>query len=119
MIRLYTLPPSGNSQKARLALRLLVLPHEEVSLEGGRQKRPDLLALNPFGQAPVLEDGEVAIRESGAILIRLAAAHRPGEWDGRDAVERGLIAQWLMLAAGDVANGPASLRLNALFGRSV
>ncbi len=116
MIQLYTLPPSGNSQKARMALRLLNLPYEEISLVDGGQKRPDYLALNPLGQVPLLVDGDAVVRDSGAILVYLAAAYRPGDWDGCDAAERGRIAQWLMLAAGDVANGLARLRLHKLFG---
>ncbi len=34
MIKLYTLPPSGNAQKARMALRFLDVPFEEISLAG-------------------------------------------------------------------------------------
>lgn len=119
MIQLYTLPPSGNAQKARMALRFLDLPFEEVSLAGGGQKMPAFQAINPLGQVPVLVDGTTTIRDSGAILVYLAAAYRPGEWDGHDAAERGRIAQWLMFAAGEVAGGPVRLRAKALFGATV
>ena len=119
MIKLYTLPPSGASQKIRLALRLLGQPFEEVSLVGGKHKESAFLAINPLGQVPVLVDGEIAIRDSGAILVYLAARHRPGIWDGHDAVERGRIAQWVMLAANEVTNGPAKLRLHGLFGIAI
>ncbi len=39
MIQLYTLPPSGNAQKVRMALCFLDLLFEEVSLAGGARKR--------------------------------------------------------------------------------
>lgn len=119
MIKLYTLPPSGNSQKVRLALRLLAQPFAEVSLAGGKHKEPAFLAINPIGQVPVLVDGEIVVRDSGAILVYLAGRYHPGTWDGADAAERGRIAQWLMLAANEVANGPARLRLNGLFGTAI
>lgn len=119
MIQLYTLPPSGSAQKVRIALRLLALPFEEISLAGGKQKEPAFLAINPLGQVPVLVDGDVVLRDSGAILVYLAARYRPGEWDGHDAAERGRVAQWLMLTANEVFNGLAKLRVNALFGTAI
>lgn len=119
MIQLYTLPPSGNAQKVRMALRFLDLPFEELSLAGGGQRTAAFQAINPLGQVPVLVDGSTALRDSGAILVYLAAAYRPGEWDGFEAAERGRIAQWLMLAAGEVAGGPARLRAKALFGATI
>ena len=119
MIQLYTLPPSGNAQKARMALCFLGLPFEEVSLAGGGQKTAAFQAINPLGQVPVLVDGATTLRDSGAILVYLAAAYRPGEWDGHDAAERGRIAQWLMFAAGEVAGSLTRLRAKALFGVTI
>jgi glutathione S-transferase len=119
MIKLFTLPPSGSAQKVRIALRLLALQFEEISLVGGKQKEPAFLAINPLGQVPVLVDGDVVLRDSGAILVYLAARYRPGEWDGHDAAESGRIAQWLMLTANEVFNGPAALRVNSLFGTAI
>jgi glutathione S-transferase len=119
VIQLYTLPPSGNAQKVRMALCFLDLPFEEMSLAGGGQKTPAFQAINPLGQVPVLVDGATTLRDSGAILVYLAAAYRPGEWDGHDAGERGRIAQWLMFAAGEIAGGPVRLRAKALFGATI
>lgn len=119
MITLYSLPPSGNAQKVRMALRFLELPFEEVQLASGAHKRPPFTDLNPLGQVPVLVDGDVTLRDSQAILVYLAAAYRPGEWDGYDAAERGRVAQWLSLAANEIAHGPARLRLAALFGAQI
>ena len=116
MTTLYTLAPSGNAQKVRLALRLLDRRFEEIQLSGGAHKRPPFTDLNPLGQVPVLVDGRVTLRDSQAILVYLAAAYRPGEWDGHEAAERGHIAQWLSLAASEIAHGPGRLRLAKLFG---
>lgn len=116
MITFYTMPPSGHSQKARMALHFLGLAFEEVSLTGGENKRQPFLALNPLGQVPVLVDGLVTLRDSQAFLVYLAAAYRPGDWDGRDAAERGRIVQWLSLAAKEITHGLNRLRLATLFG---
>lgn len=116
MIRLYSLPPSGHSQKVRMALRFLGLEFEEVALSGGAHKQRPFTDLNPLGQVPVFVDGTVVLRDSQAILTYLAAAYRPSDWDGYDAAERGRIAQWLSFSANEITHGPNRLRLAALFG---
>lgn len=119
MIKLYAFAPSGNSQKVRIALRLLDLAFEEIRPSGGEHKRAPFTWLNPLGQVPVLVDGAVILHDSQAILVYLAAAYRSGDWDGHDPAERGRIAQWLSLAANEIANGPNKLRLAALFGVAI
>lgn len=119
MIRVYTFKPSGNSQKVRIALCLLGLKHEDIALGRGAHTQPDFLALNPLGQVPVLVDGDTTLRDSQAILTYLAAAYAPGRWDGETAAERGRIAQWLSLAANEIAAGPNRLRLATLFGAAI
>ena len=39
-------------------------------------KQPAHLALNPFGQIPTYEEGDLALFESGAILLHVAERHR-------------------------------------------
>lgn len=119
MIQFYAFKPSGNSQKVRIALRLLGLDYEEVVLTGGTHGQPAFLGLNPLGQVPVIVDGDVTLRDSQAILVYLAAAHAPERWDGETPAERGRIAQWLSLASNEIASGPNRLRLAALFGAPV
>lgn len=119
MITLYGAPLSGNAHKIRIALALLGLPYDEITVTGAERKTPDFLALNPLGQIPVLVDGDVVLRDSQAILAYLAARHRPGAWDGEDPAERGRIAQWLSFAANEIANGPGMLRLGKRFGIAI
>ena len=61
MIKLYGHEISGNSYKARLMLALLNLDYEwvNVDLMAGAQKSPEYLAMNPFGQVPLLVDGTI------------------------------------------------------------
>jgi glutathione S-transferase len=49
-------------------------------------KAPAHLALHPFGQIPTYEDGDLALFESGAIILRIAEGHAgllPAQADAR------------------------------------
>jgi len=46
-----------------------------VNLTTGAHKHPDFLALNPFGQIPVLQDGDITLFESRAITKYIAKKH--------------------------------------------
>jgi glutathione S-transferase len=73
-MRLHDFLPSGNGYKVRLALRYLGIPFEyrEVNILQGESRTPNFLAMNPFGQIPVLElDDGTHLRESSAILFYL------------------------------------------------
>jgi glutathione S-transferase len=73
-LKLYDLEPSGNCYKIRLYCALLGLPLEVVPIDfmGGAHKKSPLIGLNPFGEIPILEDGDVCLRDSQAILVYLA-----------------------------------------------
>lgn len=73
-MKLYSFPLSGHAHRARLFISLLGLPHEvvELDLKAGANKQPEYLALNPFGQVPLLDDGGTLIPDSNAILVYLA-----------------------------------------------
>src|SRR6516225_2933405 len=62
--------PSPNPQKVTFALRELGLDCEivPVDLAKGEQRKPEFLALNPFGRVPVLVDGDLVLSEAQAIL---------------------------------------------------
>ncbi len=73
-IRLYRSALSGHCHRVELFLSLLGLPHEpiDVNLAAREHKTPEFLALNPFGQIPVLQDGALTLADSNAILLYLA-----------------------------------------------
>lgn len=118
-IRLYSMRYSGHAHRARLFLSLLGLPFEliEVDLGGGEQKRPAFLAMNPFGQVPVIEDGETVLSDSNAILVYLAKRYGDPSWLPDDPVGAARVTQWLSIAAGQIMYGPCAARLVKLFGR--
>lgn len=117
-MKLYHHPLSGHSHRARLFLSLIGLPHElvEVDLKAGAHKQPDYLKMNPFGQVPVLADGDVFISDSNAILVYLAKKSNQTEWLPEDAKGAADVQRWLSVAAGEIAYGPAAARLVTVFG---
>lgn len=118
-IKLYRRNISGHCHRVELFLSLLGLPFEliEVDLPGGAHKQPDFLARNVFGQIPVIEDGEVTLADSNAILVYLEDRYAPGQWLPRDPVGAAQVQRWLSVAAGPLAFGAAAARAIALFKR--
>ena len=118
MIRLYDFELSGNAHKVRNQLSLLALPYERVvvDLVAGEQRKPESLAINPFGKVPVLVVGDVVLRDSSAILVYLGRKYGRGEWLGVDAESEARVQEWLATATDEVANGPGFARLIEVFG---
>lgn len=119
-MKLYDLELSGNCYKIRLFLSLLDIDYElvPVDLMAGEHKSPEFLQLNPWGEVPVLEDGDLILRDSQAILVYLAKKHG-GDWFPSDAAEMALVTQWLSTAANEIARGPNDARLNKKFGFAI
>lgn len=118
-IRIHDFTLSGHAHRVRLFCSLLGLPVElhPVDLRGGEHKSPAFLAMNTFGQVPVIEDGDVTLADSNAILLYLALQHDPHRtWWPQSALAQARVQQWLSAAAGPLANGPARLRVLKLFG---
>lgn len=110
---LYDLELSGNCYKIRLfaALADIELELEPVDLPGGAHKRSPFIDLNPWGQVPLLRDGDVVLRDSQAILVYLARQYGGHQWWPDAAVHQGDVMQWLSTAANEVHNGPNVARL--------
>lgn len=118
-IRLYRHPLSGHSHRAELLLSLLGLSAElvDVDLAAGEHKQAAFLARNPFGQVPVLEDGDNTVADSNAILVYLAKQYDAGNtWLPVDPLAAAEVQRFLSTAAGQIANGPAAARLVNVFG---
>ena len=109
MIRVHATKGSINGYKVRLFLKLLGLPYELVELDmyGGEHKREPFLSLNPFGQMPVLTDGDYVIADSHACLVYLARKYdASGRWLPVDAQSEAKVAEWLSKSANEVHQGP-------------
>ena len=120
-MKLYYSPKSGHSHRVRLFLSLIGAPFDliEVDLAARQHKSADFLKMNAFGQVPVLEDDGVAIADSNAILVYLARKFGRTDWYPDDALGAARVQRWLSVAAGQLAQGPASARLVTLFGAKI
>lgn len=121
MLKLYSHPLSGNCYKARLLLSLLGLEYEIVPLNlgQGEHKSPEFLKLNPFGQVPVLSDGNSVMQDSQAILVYLARRYGGENWLPISAEEMSKVIRWLSVAANDIQNSIAAVRKHFLLNAPV
>ncbi|MGF6641525.1 glutathione S-transferase family protein [Paraburkholderia sp. MM6662-R1] len=117
-IKLYTTLLSGHGHRVKLFLTLLDLPFEviELNMKAGDNRKPEYLALNPFGQVPTIQDGELTLFDSNAILVYLAKRYGDASWLPDDPRGAAAVQRWLSLAAGQIAYGPCAARLVTVFG---
>jgi glutathione S-transferase len=117
MIKLYGHELSGNSYKVKLLLSLLGLEYNwiKVDLMKGEHKAPDYLALNPFGQVPLLIDNDLILADAQAILVYLARQYGGEQWLPVEAYPLAQVIRWLSTTAGEIRQGPESARLYYLF----
>jgi len=117
-VKLYRHPLSGHSHRVELMLSLLDVPTELVfvDLMKGAHKTPEFLALNRFGQVPVIDDDGTVLADSNGILVYLASKYGNGQWLPSDPVEQAKVQRWLSVAAGQISSGPATARLITVFG---
>ncbi len=121
MMKFYDAALSGNCHKIRMLLSMLEVPHEVVpiSLPDLDHRTPEHLARNPLGTVPVIEDGDVTIYDSQAILVYLARMYGGDDWLPTDTAGQALVQQWLSFAVNEIWNGPALARAFLLFDRDV
>jgi len=118
-IKLYRHPLSGHSHRVELFLSMLGIDADiiDIDLADGAHKKPNFLQKNAFGQLPVLEDGELILADSNAILVYLASKYDQGRtWLPNDSIQAAQVQRFLSTAAGPIAYGPAKARLVTVFG---
>jgi glutathione S-transferase len=97
-MKLYSGPLSLFTAKVRIALDEKGLAYELVSVPFGRAqgyspKHPDVVALNPKGQVPVLVDGALALYDSTVILEYLEDRHPTPPLYPREPAARARVRQ--------------------------
>ena len=112
---------SGHCHRVRLMSGLLGLEFElaPVDMKAMAHKSPAYLKLNPFGQVPTLEDGDVVLRDSNAIILYLAERYdTTRRFLPTDPIARAHVYEWLATAAGPVYQGIARARAIRAYGRA-
>lgn len=121
-IRLYRMGLSGHCHRVELMMSLLGLACDavDVNLLRHEHKTPEFLALNPLGQVPVIEDGDVLLADSNAILVYLVRTYSPeSAWWPAAPVAAAQVQRWFSLAASLLAAGPATARFAGLIGQPI
>ncbi len=97
MITVWGRRNSINVQKVMWAVGELGLDHVRHDVGGsfGQLDTPQFAALNPNRLVPVLEDGDVRIYESNAIVRYLAARYGAGDQWPEDPAARAPLDQWI------------------------
>jgi GST-like protein len=93
--------------KVALLLEEAALPYEAIPVDTrkGEQFSPELTALNPNNKVPVIQDGDVTVFDSNAILLYLA--EKTGQFLPENTpAARGELLSWLMFVATGI--GPYS-----------
>jgi glutathione S-transferase len=101
--------------KVALMLSLAGAPfsYRYVDLAQGAQRQPEYLAMNRFGQVPVLRHGDLTLAQSNVILRYLADVL--GKFGAGNEAERREIAQWLDWEADLMSSGIRALRAAVRF----
>ena len=118
-IRVYRHPVSGHCHRVELYLSLLELPFElvHVDLLSRAQKQPPFLEKNVFGQVPVMEDGDVTLADSTAIMVYLGERYdEEGRFWPRTPAGKAAVQRWLSVASGPLAYGLAAARRARVLG---
>jgi glutathione S-transferase len=90
----------ARDMRVRWALEEVGQPYDVRPVSFAAMKAPAHRSLQPFGQIPTFEDGDVALFESGAIVLHVATCHEgllPA-----DPAERARAISWVFAAVGTV-----------------
>jgi glutathione S-transferase len=103
MIKLY----GGARSRASIVqwyLEELAIPYEFVLLDmsTGEHHQPEFLKLNPFGKVPAIVDGDLALFESGAILLYLNQKYGGIELS---IEQQAIFSQWILFANSTLGPG--------------
>ncbi|KOF13933.1 glutathione S-transferase [Ensifer adhaerens] len=90
----------GRDMRVRWAIEEVGQPYDVRLVSFKAMKQPAHLALQPFGQIPTYEDGDLALFESGAIVFHIAE-HYPGLLPD-DANARARAITWMFAALNTV-----------------
>lgn len=116
-ITLHGTPLSGHAHRVELLLRALGLPYDYADAPGEVRRSEAFRKLNPLQQIPVLQDGELTLADSNAIMVYLVKRYAPGSaWLPDEPVAAAQVQRWLSIAAGEVMHGPSIARLIVQFG---
>jgi glutathione S-transferase len=102
--------------RVRWALEEVGQPYDVRLLSFRAMKEPAHLAIHPFGQIPTYEEGDLALFETGAIVLHIAQRHA-GLLPPDDADARARAVAWMFAAVNTLEPPILELTMANLFER--
>ena len=95
-MKLYVFPPSPNARKVMMVAHHLGIDYETelVDLSAGGQHTPEYRAINPNGVMPALQDGDLTLWESNAIMQYLCSKSESQTLWPADAAAQADVSRW-------------------------
>ncbi|MBI1859056.1 MAG: glutathione S-transferase family protein [Candidatus Melainabacteria bacterium] len=114
---LYDHIESQNGYKVRLALSNLKIAYEfrQMDMMGGEHKKDWFLKLNPHGKIPTIQDGDVSVWESNAILLYLGRRFAPNNLIPQDVTKLGIMLEWIFFETSMLQTSLQPLRFISIF----
>lgn len=102
MMKLYYYP-GACSLADHIVLEWIGAPYDLVEMSRATVKSPEYLAINPGGNVPLLQDGDLLLTENVAILVYLAELHPEARLLGDGTLRgRAEVLRWLAFLNSDV-----------------
>jgi len=97
MLKIWGRASSNNVQKVTWCCDELGVPYERVDVGGnfGGTDTPEYRAMNPNGLVPTVQDGDLTLWESNAIVRYLSVRHGAGGLWPEDPARRALADRWM------------------------
>lgn len=116
-LTLYDHIESQNGYKVRLALSNLKIDYEfrQMDMMGGEHKKDWFLKLNPNGKIPTIQDGDVSVWESNAILLYLGRKVAPNNLIPQDVTKLGAMLEWMFFETSMLQTSLQPLRFISVF----
>ncbi|WVZ96281.1 hypothetical protein U9M48_041937 [Paspalum notatum var. saurae] len=119
-VKVYGWARSPFVSRALLCLEEAGVEYELVpmSRDAGDHRTPDHLARNPFGQVPVLEDGDLTVFESRAIARHVLRKHKPellGGGEGGSLEKSAAVDVWVEVEAHQLHPAAVAIAMECLF----
>ena len=112
---LHCFAQSGNAYKAALLLELAGADWQALHVDyfNGETRTPAYRAINPMGEVPVLQHGDVLLSQSGVILDYLA--ERYTQFGPRSPAERREMLRWILFDNHKLTSYTATYRFMRAF----
>jgi glutathione S-transferase len=99
--------------RVRWACEEAGLPYKTRLLKQGDQDKPEYRALQPFGQVPIIEDDDLVLFETGAIVLHIG--EKSEALLPRDPAARARATQWVFAALNSIEQHVMNVALIDLF----